>query len=259
MRKYPRTQHLQGSTLQDGDEDLDQVSFDDLNGHHVVVEEKVDGGNCGLSFSDGQLMLQSRGHYLAGGPREAQFALLKQWAPVHVEDFRDILEDRYILYGEWLFAKHTVFYNNLPHYLLEYDVYDKQKDAWLATEARKELLLGLPIVHVQTLFQGKLESMEQLLGMLSTSHYVVLPELASDFAAAVRDSGQEVGLVEQQSDVSGTMEGLYIKVEENGQVVQRLKWVRHGFLQRLMSSGSHWHDRPIVRNKLGLTADIWAK
>jgi hypothetical protein len=30
------------------------------------------------------------------------------------------------MYGEWLFAKHTYFYNNLPHYFMEVDVLDAQ-------------------------------------------------------------------------------------------------------------------------------------
>ena len=81
MLKYPRTRHLEGSRLQAGDQDLSQVPFEDIRGQPLVVEEKMDGANCGLSFDeDGQLLLQSRGHYLDGGPREKHFALLKQWA-----------------------------------------------------------------------------------------------------------------------------------------------------------------------------------
>ena len=67
--KYPRTQHIEGSKLSDGDYDLSQVPFDQIKGKHVVVEEKVDGANSGISFSpDYELLLQSRGHYLTGGP-----------------------------------------------------------------------------------------------------------------------------------------------------------------------------------------------
>ncbi len=86
IRKYPRTQHLVGSRLQPGDEDLDAVPMSALAGKHVVIEEKMDGANCGVSFGpDAELLLQSRGHYLAGGPREKQFALLKQWAGAHCD------------------------------------------------------------------------------------------------------------------------------------------------------------------------------
>jgi hypothetical protein len=69
--KYPRTPHLQGSRLQPGDEDLEAAPFAILKGQHVVVTEKMDGANSGISFSEeGKLQLQSRGHYLTGGARE---------------------------------------------------------------------------------------------------------------------------------------------------------------------------------------------
>ena len=71
LKKYPRTPHLEGSRLQPGDEDLSQVSFSYIRGKYLVVEEKVDGANSGISFGkDGTLLLQSRGHYLTGGYRE---------------------------------------------------------------------------------------------------------------------------------------------------------------------------------------------
>ncbi len=38
----------------------------------------------------------------------------------------ELLKDRYIMYGEWLYAKHTVFYDNLTHYFMEFDIYDKK-------------------------------------------------------------------------------------------------------------------------------------
>lgn len=77
--KYPRTPHIQGSRLQPGEEDLRQRSFSDIAGHHVVLEEKIDGANTAVSFTDeGKLRLQSRGHFLTGGYRERHYDLLKQ-------------------------------------------------------------------------------------------------------------------------------------------------------------------------------------
>ena len=46
------------------------------------------------------------------------------------------------------------------------------------------------------------------------------------------------------------MEGLYIKVEEEGLVQERYKYVRAGFLQTVLNSHSHWLDRPIIPNGL---------
>ena len=98
MLKYPRTQHIEGSRQQLGDEDLQVVPFSEIKNLPLVVEEKVDGANCGLSFdSDGNLLLQSRGHYLIGGAREKHFDLFKQWGTVQQQLFWDVLGDRYIM------------------------------------------------------------------------------------------------------------------------------------------------------------------
>ena len=56
----------------------------------------------------------------------------------------------------------------------------------------------------------------------------------------------------QETELSGLMEGLYIKVEEDGQVVDRMKFVRAAFLQCVDFSESHWIDRPIIPNQLAV-------
>ena len=90
--KYPRTPHIQGSRLQPGDEDLRQRRFSEIKGRHIVLEEKIDGANSAISFTDdGELRLQSRGHFLSGGAREKHYDLLKQWAAVHRDRFYEVL------------------------------------------------------------------------------------------------------------------------------------------------------------------------
>ena len=114
LKKYPRTPHLEGSRLQAGDEDLSQVPFSYIKGKHLVVEEKIDGANTAISFSEeGELLLQSRGHYLTGGYRERHYNLMKQWANIHQDAFFEVLGTRYIMYGEWMYAKHSIFFSLL--------------------------------------------------------------------------------------------------------------------------------------------------
>ena len=45
----------------------------------------MDGAQVGISFTpDGELWLQSRGHYLVGGSaNEAQYGIVKAWATTH--------------------------------------------------------------------------------------------------------------------------------------------------------------------------------
>src|SRR5262249_16799208 len=161
--KDPRTHHLEGARLQPDDEDLERVPFSQVTGRFLLVEEKLDGANAGIRFdADGKLRLQSRGHFLSGGVREKQFNLFKQWANCHANDLRDILGDRYVLYGEWLYAKHTVFYDQLPHYFHEFDVFDLHTGAFLSTERRRSLLEVLPVVSVPVLWSGHAVSREHL-------------------------------------------------------------------------------------------------
>ena len=122
IKKYPRTPHVEGSRLQKGDEDLSQIPFESIKNKYLVIEEKVDGANTAISFNDKkELLLQSRGHYLTGGYRERHYNFLKHWASIHQDKLYDVLGTRYIMYGEWLYAKHTVYYDALPHYFLEFD------------------------------------------------------------------------------------------------------------------------------------------
>src|SRR6187200_3096525 len=93
--KYPRTRHIEDSGSQAGDDDLQVAPWSELARRHLLVEEKMDGANCGISFDrTRRLQLQSRGHYLAGGPRERQFELLKSWAGRYTAELWALLGQR---------------------------------------------------------------------------------------------------------------------------------------------------------------------
>jgi len=257
IRKYPRTRHLEGSRLQPGDEDLDSVPFRELRGRHLVVEEKLDGANAGLRFGPGgELLLQSRGHFLTGGYRERHFDLFKQWATTHAPALRAVLGDRYALYGEWLYAKHTIYYDRLPHYFLEFDVLDLRDDRFLSTPARRELLAGLPVVPVPVLREGPADDLDDLTALIGPSPYKG-PQWRESLTEAARARGLGVELAVRETDPSDLMEGLYVKVEEDGAVVGRYKFVRASFLTAVVDSGTHWLRRPIVPNALAAGVDLF--
>lgn len=248
--KYPRTRHIEGSRLQIGDEDLSQIPFKSILGKHIVIEEKVDGANTAISFDEnGELLLQSRGHYLTGGYRERHYDLLKQWASIHQNQFFSVLGTRYVMYGEWLYAKHSVYYDLLPHYFLEFDVFDKMDNAFLSTKRRQELLKDLPVVSVKVLGEGVFNNPSDILKFLGNSNYISTSHL-ENLKISASDAKVNVEQCLKETDNSLLMEGLYIKVEENGEVVNRMKYVRYSFLQTVEESGSHWLDRPIIPNKL---------
>lgn len=257
--KYPRTPHLTGSRLQPGDDDLRSIAAEVLGERGLIVEEKVDGANSALSFeADGTLLLQSRGHYLDGGPRERHFALLKSWATCHQAEFWEVLGARFVMYGEWVYAKHTMFYDALPHYFLEFDVLDTLTGQFLATARRRALLQALPVVSVSVLHAGALRSAAQMETLVRASRFQTSAwRAALQAACAERQLDYVRALAE--TDQAELMEGLYFKVEDDEQVLERFKYVRAGYTQTVADSGSHWQERPLIPNRLRAGVDIFAK
>lgn len=250
IRKYPRTRHILDSRLQPGDADLTAAAFGEIAGRHLVIEEKIDGANAAISFDPaGNLRLQSRGHYLTGGARERHFAPLKAWANTLRDALWQRIGARYVVYGEWTYAKHTIYYDALPAYFLEFDVLDLESETFLSTPRRTGLLAGLPIASVPVLHQGTIAGGGDLVALIGRSRFKSQVWRDSLRAAAAAPP-HRLEMVEQQTDWSDLMEGLYIKVEEDGAVAARFKYVRHDFLTRVLDSDSHWQSRPILPNRL---------
>ena len=225
IKKYPRTPHIEGSNLQEGDFDLSQIPFTYLKNKYLVIEEKVDGSNVGISFKNGELILQNRSHALEGGYKERQYDLFKVWVNTYSDDFYKVIGERYIIYGEWMYAKHNIYYDNLPHYFLEFDVYDKENNVFLDTKSRRELLKDLNIFSVPVLKEGYFKTYKEILDLLSNSIYI-------------------------SEDVSSRlMEGLYIKIEEDNIVKERFKYVRKQFKQ-VQEGNNDFYKKDIVPNKI---------
>ncbi|MFY3162571.1 RNA ligase family protein [Achromobacter xylosoxidans] len=257
--RYPRTPHLEGSRLQEGDHGHDHVPYRELRGLRLVVEEKLDGANTGISFSPaGELLLQSRGHYLVGGGRERQFNFIKAWAQAHADWLLQRLEDRYVMYGETMSKKHSVFYDALPHHFFEFDVLDRRTGWFLSTAARRELLAGGPVLSVPVLYDGLAPARLADLKALLRPSLAKTARWRDAFEATVQREGLDLALAWKQCDKSDLSEGLYLKVEADGQTLGRYKWVRADFVQAILASEKHHSEQPYVPNQLAPGVDLYA-
>ena len=159
----------------------------------------------------------------------------------------DILTDRYILYGEWLYPKHKIYYDALPDYFMEFDILDKESGIYLDTPSRHALLGGTDIVSVPVLYLGEYRSEKDTLSYLDRSHYITDGHLD-----ALRATCERLGLdyesVLAETATETLMEGLYIKVEADGAVKERMKFVRYGYTQTVEMDESRWLSKPIVPN-----------
>lgn len=257
--RYPRTPHLEGSRLQEGDHGHDHVPYRELRGLRLVVEEKLDGANTGISFSPaGDLLLQSRGHYLVGGGRERQFNFIKAWAQAHADWLLQRLEDRYVMYGETMSKKHSVFYDALPHHFFEFDVLDRRTGQFLSTAARRALLAGGPVLSVPVLYDGLAPARLADLKALLRPSLAKTARWRDAFEATVRREGLDLALAWRQCDKSDLSEGLYIKVEADGRTLGRYKWVRADFVQAILAADKHHSEQPYVPNQLAPGVDLYA-
>ena len=236
--KYPRTPHLIGSRGESDDKHLGElasVSF--LADDSLIVEEKIDGTNVGIHFAGGELMLPCRGHQITEG-MHPQYDLLKQWAMVKRGLLEDILGDRFIIYGEWMYARHSIHYHALPHYFFEFDIYDKTAELFLTMHMRAEMLGGSGIETVPVLHRGTLQkaALESLTGTSAFGNSFENPL-----------SGQ----------TDDCMDGLYFRTESKTCVTGRAKFVRPEFVEKIKQS-THWQQQAMTPNGLSDGVEIWS-
>ena len=162
------------------------------------------------------------------------------------------------MFGEWMQAKHSMFYDALPHLFLEFDIYDKVDDVFLSTTRRKALIGNAPVVSVPVLFEGnapaRLQDLSSLVGFSVGRSDTWQESLRSQ---AVRQ-GIDVERVISQTDSCMQSEGLYLKIENDHQVLSRCKLVRRSFTQTIMDGGEHWQKRPLMPNGLREGQDMYA-
>jgi hypothetical protein len=236
--KYPRTPHLFGSKGTDDDKHLGPEESEAFIAEpSLIVEEKLDGTNVGIHFTaNGRMVLQCRGHEIGVG-MHPQYDLFKQWTSVKREMLEEMLEDRLILYGEWLYATHSVHYQALPHYFFEFDIYDKEMEHFLALNIRLAMLGDTGIQTVPVIHRG-VATLETLQGLIGPSRF------QSAFENPV------TGVTDN------LMEGIYLRTEAEGQVMGRAKLVRPEFVEKIKQS-EHWQHQKMIPNLLVDGADIW--
>lgn len=225
--RFPHTPHL--AWLGEGQPRDDKVlaphEVAALLAAEVIVEEKIDGANVGLSVSpDGDIVAQNRGGYLMRSHAHDQFRPLWSWLDRHRDTLFDALGTKLVLFGEWCYACHSVPYDHLPDWFLCFDVYDRTQKAFWATDRRNRLLAKIGLESTPEITRG---------------HYTVL-SLET--------------LIGQSRVGSGEMEGIVVRAEADGEVTARGKLVARKFTQQI---DEHWSRGPIRPNSLAPGVHVW--
>jgi ATP-dependent RNA circularization protein (DNA/RNA ligase family) len=223
--RFPHTPHLAwlGAGTPRDDKVLAADEAAALLAGEVVVEEKLDGANLGISLGpDSTLRFQNRGQYLHP-PYVGQFQRLEAWSALHQDNLCAALTEDQIVFGEWCAARHSVQYDRLPDWFIMFDVFNRTADKFASTHRRNALAARVGLAVVSTLMRGhtNLTALKSRL-MQETSRYRV-----------------------------GPVEGYVIRRESAEWLTARAKLVHPDFVQ---SIGEHWRRRRIEWNRLDHTA-----
>lgn len=225
LPEFPRTKHLpiepnaERDDLIASEEDLLELEKEDL----VFVEEKIDGANSAITEMEGYPIIRNRNHilnksYAAKTPAKLQFAPIWNWYYANANKFlkaSKLLGFMPSIFGEWMYAQHSVFYDKLPDLFIAFDIFDPENNKFLDSKFVHNELNECGFKTVPLLHQGKVNR---------------------NLLLKLRDGPSLFSSVEPR-------EGIYIKVVRDGYVFKRYKMVRNNFIQ-----GEHWNKRKITKN-----------
>jgi ATP-dependent RNA circularization protein (DNA/RNA ligase family) len=214
--KFPSTPHiaLLGDIDVRGDKVMSDLDRDKFLQHELVVEEKIDGANVGISFdADGNVCAQNRGSYLYR-PGSGQWKPLGKWLDFKADVLFEHLYDRFILFGEWCYAQHSVSYDSLPDWFLGFDVYDKRTSRFVSYGRRDILCQRMGVCQVP---------------MIARGHFTL--------------ADLEITLASSKFSCHAA-EGIYLRYDQGDWLVQRGKLVRPTFMQTIEQHWSHSGVRP---------------
>lgn len=219
--KFPRTPHLM--VLDDscvrGDKVMTEAERNEFLESVIYVEEKIDGANLGISFdNDGNILIQNRGGYLTL-KEQGQWRKLPEWFRQHQDKLFDAISDEFILFGEWCYAKHTIYYSALPGLFIGFDLYCKDEDVFCGYEERNYIIrerCGIPLPGCMGIGTITEDIIRNLID--------IKPVFGNDF-----------------------IEGVYLRRDNGRELTGRAKVVRPRFIP---SREGHWRDRNLLTNKV---------
>lgn len=210
--KYPRTPHLPFSPGATND-DRRLSNVDCLLRIPLILTEKMDGSNICLESH----AVFSRSH--GRSPTHPSFDQLKA---LHAS-IKHRIPPEIQIFGEWLYARHSIGYFSLPNYLLIFGV--RENHLWAPWEDVTLWAEELEVPTVPILQHCCFERPDDLRAVVE-----------SYTKASSACGGEREGVVVRNS--KGFSHHLFDK--------NVAKWVRQGHVQ----TNEHWKSQQIVRNGL---------
>jgi hypothetical protein len=214
MSKYNRTYHLPWSPGTTSDDRISD-DVDTLLGTEIVITEKLDGENAGMT---------DEGVYARSHATFTTSAWSREVRQLHKMKVEDMLGEGVFLFGENMEGIHSIEYTNLESYFYIFGVRDNE--IWIPWEKVEEYSYLLDIPTVPVLFKGVVNSTKEL------QHIVE-------------------DLVSKPSKLGGKREGIVVRTAgmfHNDDFVDNvMKWVRKDHVSTDVHWTRNWRKADIKR------------
>ena len=140
LYKYPRTPHLPFSEGMTSDDKV-LTNTNHFENKIIVVTEKMDGENTTI-YKD----------YYHARSLDSKHKEYHSWLINFMNTFQYLIPQDYHICGEYLYATHSIFYNNLKTYFEVFSIWDKNK--CLSWEETKEFCKKNNLELVPELYIG---------------------------------------------------------------------------------------------------------
>ena len=165
---YPRIPHLLRTVAATRDDlVLDEDTRRLFLERDVVVEEKLDGASVALWLDTAGAVRAVGRSGLGGQDRGQQLGRLRAWVGERHDALGSLLADGAVLYGEWLWKRHSVRYDRLPDWFIGFDLL--LSDRFLGVAERDERLRLAAVQAPPSLFRGTLGHAEKLDALAESS------------------------------------------------------------------------------------------
>ena len=163
LPKFPRIPHLAQWSNKSSDDEVDISSKIRMINYNpkVIVQEKLDGANLAVTHKDGQIIAQNRNKLLGQvgqgrGMGTFQFDYFWNWLYEGLGQRLLNLEalcqnGKYIVYGEWLYIRHTVKYTHLPDYFIVFDIFNTETELFIPLNEVEDLCSKYDLIPAPTI------------------------------------------------------------------------------------------------------------
>jgi hypothetical protein len=219
QKGYGTIPHLPGSRRGPGDKGVNDGQYriccvktpPDRKGDEIIVQEKLDGSNCGVVKLGGEIIAINRAGWRTSTSGYIHHRLFDEWVAWHRERFDALLQEGERVMGEWLVLAHGTRYD-LPHE--PFVPFDLIRNGWerASTTEFYDRIQPLGFMGPQILHRGVPLALEEAQARLDRRE-----------ARAVGGDGKSYYGYHRAVDPA---EGVVYRVESRGVVDFLAKWVK---------------------------------